>query len=276
MATNCSVSLIPKGRDCGHRFTKRRQPQENSQGRLNSPDGIIESSQLCAIDKEAKKLETATETKTVAGESLQDAKGKIVEFSWWMKKQGYKDGTILSRTKLLKIMVKRGGNLYDPETIKDVIAKQTWSEGRKENAVNAYSTFLKMNGGTWNPPIYGRIRKLPFIPRENEIDSLIASCGPKGAALLQTLKETAARVGEAWALKWTDLDVENRTVRLTPEKGSDPRISRISPKLLSMLLAMPLKCDRIFGSYPLTDTEPVSRGNAKEPRSSWGTPDCCR
>ena len=69
----------------------------------------------------------------MAGEiTQQDTKGKIVEFSWWMKKQGYKDGTILSRTKLLKIMVKRGANLYDPETIKDVIAKQSWSEGRKE------------------------------------------------------------------------------------------------------------------------------------------------
>jgi integrase len=197
-------------------------------------------------------LEPQTETKTFAGEiSQQDSKGKIVEFSWWMKKQGYKDGTILSRTKLLKIMVKRGANLYDPESIKDVIAKQSWSEGRKENAVNAYTTFLTMTGGTWNPPIYCRIRKIPFIPKEDEIDALIASCAPKGAALLQTLKETAARVGEAWSLKWTDLDTENRTLRLTPEKGSNPRISKISTKLLSMLLAMPRKSDRIFGNYPL-------------------------
>ena len=107
-------------------------------------------------------MEPQTETKTVAGDiSQQDIKGKIVEFSWWMKKQGYKDGTILSRTKLLKIMVKRGANLYDPETIKDVIAKQSWSEGRKENAVNAYTTFLTMTSGTWNPPIYCRIKKNP-------------------------------------------------------------------------------------------------------------------
>ena len=196
-------------------------------------------------------MEPQTETKTVAGESQQESKGKIVEFSWWMKKQGYKDGTILSRTKLLRIMVKRGAYLYDPETIKDVIAKQPWSEGRKENAVNAYSTFLTMTGGTWRPPIYCRIRKIPFIPKEDEIDALIASCSPKSATLLQTLKETAARVGEAWALRWIDMDVENRTLRLTPEKGSKPRISKISPKLLSMLLAMPRKSDRIFGSYPL-------------------------
>lgn len=97
----------------------------------------------------------------------------------------------------------------------------------KENAVNAYSTFLKMTGGTWNPPIYGRIRKLPFIPTEQEIDTLISSCATKEATLLQTLKETGARVGEAWILKWTDIDIENRTLRITPEKGSDPRIFKI-------------------------------------------------
>jgi integrase len=245
-------------KDCGYRFSEKKirkvklLPQENLQKRLNSFNGILKSSQLWTVKEEAKKLNTATETKTVAGESLQqENKGKIIEFVWWMKKQGYRDGTILSRTKLLKIMVKRGANLYDPETVKDVIAKQSWSEGRKENAVNAYTTFLKMTGGTWNPPIYSRIQKLPFIPREEEIDALIASCAQKGATLLQTLKETAARAGEAWALKWTDLDVENRTIKLTPEKGSNPRMFKITPKLLSMLLAMPRKSDFIFGSYPL-------------------------
>ncbi len=212
---------------------------------------MVGFNQLCVT--KAKKLEPQTKNKIVAGESPigQDNKGKIVEFSWWMKKQGYKDGTILSRAKLLKIMVKRGANLNDPETIKEVIAKQDWSEGRKENAVNAYTTYLTMVDGTWVPPIYSRIEKIPFIPKEEEIDALIASCSLKASALLQTLKETAARVGEAWALKWTDIDTENRTLRLTPEKGSNARICKITPKLVSMLLALPKNGERIFGNYPL-------------------------
>jgi integrase len=220
---------------------------------LNSYRHYSSDSQVCATIEKAKNL--GDEKQTIASRegiaSNIDVNGIIIEFSWWMKKQGYKDGTTISRTKLLKIMVKRGANLYDPETIKDVIAKQTWSEGRKENAVNAYNTFLTMTGGTWKPPIYSRIRKLPFIPREEEIDALIASSSSKCAALLQTLKETAARVGEAWVLQWTDIDVESRTIRLTPEKGSNPRISKISQKLLSMLLSLPRKSNKVFGSYPL-------------------------
>lgn len=114
-----------------------------------------------------------------ATEQTADAKSKIIEFAWWMKKQGYAEGTILGRTKLLKILVKHGANLFDPETVKDVIAKQNWSEGRKENAVDAYTLFLRIYGGKCDPPIYKRIRKLLFIPAEQEIDVLIASCGPK-------------------------------------------------------------------------------------------------
>jgi integrase len=212
--------------------------------------------------KEAKNLEPQTENKTVAGESLQNnsnnsdsdnsIKSKIIDFSWWMKKEGYKEDTIRGKTLLIKIMCDRGANLYDPESIKAVIAQQTgWSEGRKENAVNAYSTFLRMTDGTWKPPIYTRVQKIPFIPTEKEIDDLIAACSDKCAALLQTLKETGCRIGEAWMLEWTDIDTEKNTLRITPEKGSNPRIFKISPRLLLMLNAQPKKSAKIFGTYPL-------------------------
>jgi integrase len=206
------------------------------------------------LAEESKNLAIENPPKTgLAGATLQivDARRKILDFAWYMKKQGYAEGTIMGRTKILKILVKRGANLFDPEDVKEAISRQQWSEGRKENAVDAYTLFLTINGGAWKPPIYNRVRKIPFIPTEQEIDALIASCGSKAATLLQTLKETGARVGEAWILKWTDLDTENRTLRITPEKGSDPRMFKITPKLQSMLLALPNKGAYIFGSYPL-------------------------
>ncbi|MGC8998100.1 MAG: hypothetical protein ACP5JW_01655 [Candidatus Bathyarchaeia archaeon] len=90
----------------------------------------------------------------------------------------------------------------DPESVKEVIAKQGgWSEGRKELAVEAYSSYLLMVGGKWSPPKYKRVAKLPFIPTEQELDTLINGCGPKTSAFLQLLKETGIRAGEAWNLK---------------------------------------------------------------------------
>ena len=40
-------------------------------------------------------------------------------------------------------------------------------------------------------------------------------------------------------LKWTDFDFENRTVDITPEKGSDPRQLTISNQLIAMLNSLP-------------------------------------
>ena len=68
------------------------------------------------------------------------------------------------------------------------------------------------------------VRKLPFITYEREIDDLIAGCNNKVATFLQIIKETGARAGEVFNLKWTDIDFENRTITITPEKGSNPRI----------------------------------------------------
>ena len=79
-----------------------------------------------------------------------------------------------------------------------------------------------MQGLTWNPPKYKSVKKLPFIPTEEELNNLIAGSNRKTATFLQLLKETGMRCGEAFMLKWTDFNFENRSVDVTPEKGSEP------------------------------------------------------
>jgi len=174
-------------------------------------------------------------------------KEKIVEFSFWMLKQGYRESTIIMRTQQMKVLVKRGANIFDPESVKETIARQPWKESRKAIVVNTYTSFLSMIGSTWTPPGYQPVRKLPFIPTELEIDQLIAGCGKKTAAFLQTLKETAMRAGEAQNLEWSDIDMERRVLRVTPEKNSDPRVFKVSDKLIRMLDALPRKSKRVFG-----------------------------
>jgi integrase len=177
--------------------------------------------------------------------------GKIVDYEFWMIKQGYAKSTIETRVKILRRLIKLGASLYDPESIKETVAKQTWSEGRKEIIAETYSNFLVMAGGKWDPPRYKRIEKMPFIPTELEIDQLISGCGEKSAALLQALKETGMRIGEAWNLKWIDIDTVNSTISITPEKGSHARMFKVSNKLLAMINKMPKKSDKIFGTYEL-------------------------
>ncbi len=157
-----------------------------------------------------------------------------------MKKEGYAISTITTRVRLLGILAARGANLNDPESVKMKIAEQQWCNKRKMNAVDAYSTFLRMRGGTqgWVPPQYVSIATLPFIPTEKEIDDLIAGCGPKTSTFLLFLKETGVRAGEATKVKWIDVDFEASTVRITPEKGSRPRVFKLSSRLMAMITAI--------------------------------------
>jgi integrase len=197
-------------------------------------------------------MKTIVEPETTSLPQESPAGKKILDFALWLKKNGYAESTIIGRVKLLKILVRRGANLYDPESIKEAIAKQKWSEGRKSNAVDAYSSFLQMVGGKWDPPKYERPRRLPFIPLESEIDQLIAGMNKRMAAFCQLVKETGARPGEAHKLKWIDIDPNSNTIRINePEKKSNPRLIKVSPKLIAMLNMLPKKAEYVFATVKL-------------------------
>ena len=47
-------------------------------------------------------------------------------------------------------------------------------------------------------------------------------------------------------MEWTDIDFKRRVVKITPEKGSDPRILPISEKLVGMLNNLPKQSNKVF------------------------------
>lgn len=224
---------------------------------INSLLHNCRESRVCAEKSEAKNL--ASNATTKAGVDARrptmdvTVKGKIIEYAWWLKKEGYADSTIRMRSRNLKRLVKLGANIFDHESVKETIANQnSWCTNTKANIVDAYHTFVRMLGLTWTPPRYKAERTYPFIPIEAEIDALIASCGSKTATFLQTLKETSMRAGEAFSLEWADIDMERRLINLKrPEKGSNPRIFKVSKKLIDMLNALQRKSKKVFGDVLL-------------------------
>jgi integrase len=239
-------------RDCYYCFTEKNSPRKNHATQLNTSSVLLSKRQVGELlAEESKNLAETPRQEQAQREGTMlavDARGKIVEYGFWLLKQGFAKSTIEGRTKLLRRLVNVQADIFEPETVKEAISKQTWSEGRKEYAVEAYTSFLKMTGKTWTPPKYRRIETLPFIPTEAEIDALIAGCGTKMAAFLSTLKETGIRCGEAWNLKWTNIDFVHSTLTVTPEKHSNPRMFKISSKLLAMLSMLPRKSELLFGN----------------------------
>jgi len=225
-------------RSCGYRFSLKN---------VNNESGHTVKYQVCAV--RAKNLvQPEALGKRVAGATTKtseaDLKGKIIEYVWMMRKQGYSKATIFTYSNILKFLMKHGADLNDPESVKRTIALQeSWGNSRKSNAVKAYSLFLEMQGLTWEKPRYKPIRKIPFIPSLKEIDELIAGCSMQMATFLQVLKETGARRGEAFNLRWSDIDFVNKTIRITPLKGSEARIFKISDKLIRMLKSLPKNPD---------------------------------
>ena len=227
--------------------------QSFSSEALNTPSGQLSTCQIGVCQKKAAKNLVKVETKNrkwAAGATTQsdmELKTKLLAYSWKLKCNAYAESTIRTYTNLLQVLVRRGGNLDEPETIKDVIARQDqWSRGRKGNAVKAYSLYAKMHDLKWEKPKYKPIEKLPFIPIEPEIDSLISGCGTQMSTFLQVLKETAARSGEAFQLKWNDIDFVSSTLRITPEKGSRPRIFKMSERLARMIGSLPRDSQKIW------------------------------
>ncbi len=252
-------------RDCGYRFSESSHRNKNLENYSNS-------CRVCVTETEGTKNLTEVETvkdRLEARQATADIKGKIIEHAWWLKKEGYADSTIQMRSRRIKRLVKLGADIFDPESVKIAIANQsTWNSSTKASFVDAYNSFLRMLGLTWNPPKYKEQRSLPFIPTEAEIDQLIASCGPKTGTFIQTLKETGMRAGEAISLNWVDIDVERRLINLKrPEKGSNPRMFKVSAKLIDMIGKLPKKSKKVFGEAS-QDSLRATLGASRK-RAAW-------
>ena len=136
------------------------------------------------------------------------------------------------------------------EASKTALSRSSWTEGVKELASNVLQTYfrdyLKV---PFSKPIYRRIEKIPFLPTTDETIELIAGLTPQQAAFCQFLKETGARAGEAHSVTWADL--HEGIVNIQPEKHSNPRRIKLSPKLMLMINKLPRKCPRVWGKSSL-------------------------
>jgi len=231
-------------RVCGYRFSLENHKSYNLSDNNNENDAYQETKLLVEAEKALEKREAGATEQTQA-----DIKGKLVEFLWYMKKNGYSQETISTYVYAIKKLSENGANLANPEHVKEVLAGFDVSSAYRHNIIAAYTLYLKMQGLKWEPPICNVTRSLPFIPTERELDDLIAAVGKKTGCFLQLLKETGMRRGEAAGLKWVNVDLQRKTVTLnTPEKRGNSRIFSISDKLVNMLATLPKTNEYVFGS----------------------------
>jgi len=222
---------------------------------------------VCVNKKKMKNLVATAQTKQrdAGATRKSDIRGKIFELAWKLKRDGRSEETVKSYVSRLNWLTKRGAQLMDPEDVKKVIACAKGGVSHKRNISLGYKCFAAFMGIQYEQPNYKPERKIPFIPLESEIDALIAGCGPKTATLLQLLKDTGMRIGEAAKLRWTDLDVEHHVVNVNaPGKGSNARSLKTSRQLVAMLNKLPKKNQYVFGGvHPRSSSVTFSRQRRK-------------
>jgi integrase len=132
-------------------------------------------------------------------------------------KQNLRETTVPSYLKRLKVLGKLG-NLNEPNRMKTLICPYPVSEGRKTLLADAYNYYVQWKGLMWIKPKFVREDKPIFVPLEKELDQLIANAYEKMSVFLELLKECGMDSGEAWKLRWIDINAENKTVDIRPTK----------------------------------------------------------
>ena len=148
-------------------------------------------------------------------------------------------------------VLRKLGNLDNPEKMRTIICTAPVSEARKGLYANAYDYYCVFKGLEWNKPRFVREDKPFFLPLEAGLDALIANTRHKMSTFLQLLKETGVEPGEAWKLRLIDIDFQRKIVAVTPTKNHNARVLPISDNLLSRLLKLPRKSEKVFASKNL-------------------------
>ena len=131
-----------------------------------------------------------------------------------MKKEGYTEATIDGYGNKLRVL-SRIADLSCPESVRAVIAEKHCSVAYKEALVFAYCHYVRVNGLSWNPPWYRRVRGLPYIASPEQISKIISRASRKYAVVFSVLRDTGLRPVELHSLT---LGVSARVV-FEKEKG---------------------------------------------------------
>jgi len=211
---------------------------------LNTFGDYNRNRRVCASEAKAAKnlVEVETRQKQPAGGTEIDeasVKGKIVEFLWYMKKENYAESTIQRYVKEIERLAKRGANILDPESVKEVITKQEWCDNRKAQVYWVYDLFLRMLGKTWEMPRIRLQQKIGFCPTEKTLNQAIAGFGKKVSIMIQLIKEVGCRSSEADHMKWSQINFDTQKITIIPEKSSNPRVEKVSKDLLGRIKTLP-------------------------------------
>ncbi len=151
-----------------------------------------------------------------------------------MKKDGYSENTLGPIGRRLRNLAKHV-NLEKPEKVKEYIAGAGWSNGYKENIVNAYNHYAVFHGLSWKKPRYQRAFSIKRLPLEADIDLVISHTKTRSRVAFSLIKECGLRPIEVSRLTLKQIDLHKGLVYPETAKGGEARVLKLKKETLALL-----------------------------------------
>jgi integrase len=158
----------------------------------------------------------------------------VFQVLWQMKKDGYSENTIKPIGRRLRNLAKHA-DLHKPEQVKGFIAEATWSNGYKENMVNAYNHYAVHHRLRWKRPQYQRAFSIKKLPLEADIDLVISYTKTRNRVAFKLVKECGLRPIEVSRLTLKHLDLHKGMVYPETAKGGEARVLKLKKNTLVLL-----------------------------------------
>jgi integrase len=184
--------------------------------------------------KEAEAAGSNPARSTTAEPGPVSLKEGIFKTLWELKKRGYADSTIEGYARKLRTLSKLC-DLNCPESVRTVIARKNCRNAFKEALANAYDHYVKVNGLSWNKPLYRRQRNLPYIATTEQINKIISRASRKYALIFSVRRDTGLRPIELHNLTLKSVDLERGTITVRSAKFGNPRVLKLKLSTLAML-----------------------------------------
>jgi integrase len=151
-----------------------------------------------------------------------------------LKSEGRKDSTLVPMRKRLKFLA-RNVDLNEPEKVKAFIAGQSYTDGYKDNLIDAYSSYCRFFGIQWIKPQYMREERITKVPKEEDINKIISHSKLKYATVYSVLRDSGMRPVELGMLRVKDFDLETGEVYPTTAKHGAGWVLKLKKATLAML-----------------------------------------
>jgi len=151
-----------------------------------------------------------------------------------LKSEGRKDSTLAPMLKRLRFLA-RNADINNPEKVKEFIASQSYTDGYKDNLIDAYSHYCRFYGIQWIKPKYMREERITKVPKEEDINKIISHAKLKYSTAYSVLRDSGMRPVELGMLRVKDFDLETGEIYPITAKHGTGRVLKLRKATLAML-----------------------------------------